>query len=88
MNVQYPDQLKRRGLKLASRGEYRKAALALRERASLVDDGASWVLLGAMLTRAGRHDDAADAYRTGAYHHRRVGSHARARVASLLLQRA
>ena len=55
-NDTHIDHLKRRALRHASRGDLRKAVLALRERAALVDDGASWVMLGVMLRRVGRRD--------------------------------
>lgn len=73
------DLLKRRALRLAAKGEYRKAALALRERAALVGDAASWVMAGAMLRRARRDDDAIAALKHGLWLHQRAGSERRAR---------
>jgi Flp pilus assembly protein TadD len=70
------------------RGDLRKAVLALRERAALVDDGASWVMLGVMLRRVGRRDEAHAALRTGIYHHRRAGAHGRARTTTRILETA
>ncbi|MDQ3034384.1 MAG: hypothetical protein M3Y87_18395 [Myxococcota bacterium] len=67
------DLLKRRARKLASKGEYRKAALALRERAAVVGDAASWVLAGAMLHRARRDEEAIVALRHGMWLHERAG---------------
>lgn len=81
------DLLKRRALRLAARGEYRKAALALRERAALVGDAASWVMAGAMLRRARREDEALVALRQGLWLHHRAGAARRARsVARVIVQ--
>lgn len=81
----HSDHLRRRAIKHAARGDIRKAVLALRERAALVDDGASWVRLGAMLRRAGKHDEAHAALRTGLFHHRRAGFAGRARSVARLM---
>lgn len=67
------DVLIRRARKLASKGEFRKAALALRERAALLGDAASWVMAGAMLHRARRDDEAIVALRHGMWLHERAG---------------
>jgi hypothetical protein len=77
--------LKRRAHKLATKGEHRKAALALRERAALVGDAASWVMAGAMLRRARRDDEAIVALRHGMWLHERQGSTGRARSVARLL---
>ena len=82
----HSDHLKRRAIRHASRGDLRKAVVALRERAALVDDGASWVMLGAMLKRAGRRDEAHAALRTGLFHHRRAGASGRARSVARLME--
>jgi hypothetical protein len=79
------DLLKRRAHKLASKGELRKAALALRERAALVGDAASWVMAGAMLRRARRDEEAIAALRHGMWLHERAGASARARSVAKLL---
>ena len=84
-SIDHSDHLRRRAFKHASRGDLRKAVLALRERAALVDDGASWVMLGAMLRRAGKHGEAHAALRTGLYHHRRAGFTGRARSVARLI---
>ena len=73
------DLLKRRALRLAAKGEYRKAALALRERAAVLGDAASWVMAGAMLRRAGRDGDAIAALKHGLWLHQRAGAALRAR---------
>lgn len=77
--------LRRRAHKLASRGEFRKAALALRQRAGLVGDAASWVLAGAMLRRARRLDEAVAALRHGMWLHERAGASRRARSVARVL---
>ncbi len=78
--------LLRRARRLAKNGEHRKAALALRERAGLVDDPAAWVMAGAMWARARRSDDALAALRHGMWLHQRVGSVARARVVARIIR--
>jgi len=77
--------LRRRARKLEAKGELRKAALALRERAAIVGDGASWVLAGAMLRRARRPEDAIAALRHGAWLHERAGAVRRARAVAFVL---
>jgi hypothetical protein len=79
------DLLIRRARKLASKGELRKAALALRERAALVGDGASWVMAGAMLARARREDEAIVALRHGMWLHERAGEPRKARAVARVL---
>ncbi len=59
------DILKRRAIRLAHKGEYRKAALALRERAALVNDAPAWVMVGYLLRRARRPDVGVFGRRTG-----------------------
>lgn len=87
MSEDEDDLLKRRALRLAAKGEYRKAALALRERAARVGDAASWVMAGAMLRRARRDDEAIVALRQGLWLHQRAGSDRRARsVARVLVE--
>jgi uncharacterized protein HemY len=78
--------LRRRARRLARQGELRKAALALRELTALCDDAATWVMLGDMLRRARREDEAVQALREGLWRHRQAGSDLRARsVARLIL---
>lgn len=77
--------LLRRALRLASDGDLRKAALALRERCALVGDAPSWVVAGAMWARAGRKDDAVAALREGMWLHQRAGHPRRARVVADLI---
>ena len=87
MDHERDDLLKRRALRLAAKGEYRKAALALRERAALVGDAASWVMAGAMLRRAHRDHEAIVALRQGLWLHERAGATQRARsVARVIVQ--
>lgn len=79
------DILKRRAQRLARQGEYRKAALALRERAALTDDAASWVALGDMLRRARRMPEALSALRQGMHLHRQAGAMGRARTVARMI---
>jgi hypothetical protein len=80
------DVLLRRARRLAKNGEHRKAALALRERAAIVDDPAAWVMAGAMWAKARRAADALAALRHGMWLHQRAGSTARARVVARILR--
>ena len=78
--------LRRRAQRLASKDEPRKAALALRELTARTDAAAHWVLLGDMLRRARRPDEALAALREGLWRHRQAGALGRARtVAALVL---
>ncbi|MGE0784102.1 MAG: hypothetical protein AB7S26_00340 [Sandaracinaceae bacterium] len=84
-NDTQPMILTRRARRLARCGEYRKAALALRERAALVGDAASFVALGDMYRRARRMNDAVSALKQGMYLHRVKGAHLRARTVARML---
>jgi hypothetical protein len=77
--------LKRRARRLARKGDYRKAAIALRERAALRGDAASWVALGDMLRRARRDREALDALKQGMYLHRRAGAVGRVRTVARMI---
>ena len=79
------DILKRRAKRLARKGDYRKAAVALKERVSLIDDGPSWVALGDMLRRARRNNEALRALKQGLYRHRRAGAHGRVRTVARMI---
>lgn len=79
------DILKRRARRFARKGDYRKAALALRERAALIGDAPSFVVLGDMLRRARRVAEALDALKQGMYLHRRCGSQRRARTVARMI---
>jgi hypothetical protein len=77
--------LTRRARRLARKGEYRKAALALRERVMLAGDAASWVTLGDMLRRARRLSEAIDALHQGLYLHRQAGAMGRVRTVARMI---
>jgi hypothetical protein len=79
------DILKRRAVRHARKGDYRKAALALRERVAIAGDAASWVALGDMLRRARRIPDALAALRQGMYLHRRAGADGRVRTVARMI---
>ncbi len=79
------DILKRRARRHAKKGDYRKAALALRERVALTGDAASWVALGDMLRRARRVPEALTALRQGMYLHRQAGFEGRARTVARMI---
>lgn len=78
--------LLRRARRLAKNGEHRKAALALRERAAITDDPATWVMAGAMWAKARRSEDAVAALRHGMWLHQRQGSPARAKVVARIIR--
>ncbi len=79
------EMLKRRARRLARSGDYRKAALALREHVALRGDAASWVALGDMLRRARRVPEALNALRQGRYLHRKAGADGRARTVARMI---
>jgi Flp pilus assembly protein TadD len=62
---------RRRSVKLARRGEYRKAAVVLRELLIGSENGAVWVRMGILLLKAGRTKQAMDALKQGAWVHAR-----------------
>jgi hypothetical protein len=82
------DPLRRRCIRLAKTGQYRKAAIALAELAHREQDAATWVRLGAMLLRAGRRDQGVDALKQGLWLHRMHRNHRRAAVVADLIARA
>jgi len=49
---------------------------------------AQWVKLGALLQQAGRHEQAIDAYRQGAWLFKRAGQAAKSAVIACLIARA
>ena len=77
--------LKRRARRCARKSEFRKAAIALREHASLTGDARSFVALGDMLRRARRPAEAISALKQGAYLHRRAGSPRRAQTVERMI---
>lgn len=77
--------LKRRARRFARKGDYRKAAVALRERAAIANDAASYVALGDMLRRARRVSDALLALKQGMYLHRRNGARGRVRTVARMI---
>jgi len=81
------DPLRRRCIRLAKAGEYRKAAIALAELANREQDAASWVRLGAMLMRAGKSPAAIDALKQGLWLHRRGYDQRKAAVVLALIER-
>lgn len=80
-------RLRRRAAKFARRGDYRKAALSLRQLVCLDGTARSWVAFGAMLSRAKRYEEALEAYKQGLWLMRREGHDRRATtVARLILE--
>jgi cytochrome c-type biogenesis protein CcmH/NrfG len=77
--------LRRRARRLADKGDPRGATLALRELVAVEGEARSWALLGAMLVRARRADDAIDAFKQAFWLHRKAGARARARTVARLL---
>jgi hypothetical protein len=82
------DPLRRRCIRLAKDGEYRKAAVALYELAHREQDAASWVRLGVMLLRAGRRDGGLDALKQGHWLLRQARARKKAEVVAMLIDRA
>jgi tetratricopeptide (TPR) repeat protein len=81
----YHECLGRRARRLARKGELRKAAVALRERANLRNDAASWAALGDMLRRARRTGEALRALRQALWLHRSKGALLRARTVARMI---
>lgn len=79
------DILKRRARRLARKGDYRKAALALRERAAMLGDAASWAALGDMLRRARREREALAALKQAMFLHRQNGAPGRVRTVARMI---
>lgn len=82
------DPLRRRCIRLAKAGQYRKAAIALAELAHREQDAATWVRLGVMLQRAGRAPAAIDALKQGLWLLRMGRNARRAAVVAGLIERA
>lgn len=80
------DPLRRRCIRLARSGQFRRAAVALAELAHRDQDAASWVRLGVMLLRAGRRDAGIDALKQGQWLHRMQHNIRRAEVVARLIE--
>lgn len=79
--------LSQRAARLLRRGETRKAALALREAASLAADGPAFVRLGHVLGLLGKDSEALQALRQALYCFRHDYQRGRARtVARMILK--
>jgi Flp pilus assembly protein TadD len=72
------DPLIRRAIRLARKGDFRRAAVVLRELVAAKPSAANWSKLGIVLLQAGRHDQALDALKQGIWLHRRTGYTGRA----------
>ncbi len=79
------DPLLLRTRRLRRRGEFRKAANALRELVFRQPTAGRWVMLGHVLARAGRAAQALDAYKQGQWLHRRNGHARKADVVAMLI---
>ncbi|MBI4953727.1 MAG: hypothetical protein HY908_17010 [Myxococcales bacterium] len=77
--------LRRRARRLARQGELRKAAGLLRTLVALRSEPSHWVLLGDMLRRAHRIDEAREAFKQGLWLNRQAGAHARAATVATLI---
>jgi Flp pilus assembly protein TadD len=80
------DELAARGQRLRKRGELRRAAVTLREACALDERNASrWVMLGDVLFRAGKKDEAARALKQAVYLCEQSGHKAKANVVRRLI---
>jgi Flp pilus assembly protein TadD len=79
------DPLVLRARRLRRRGEFRKAAIALRELVFRDPTAGRWVQLGHLLARAGRAEQAIDAFKQGQWLHRRNGHARKADIVATLL---
>lgn len=86
----FPDPLRalnRRAARLLRKGEVRKAALALREAASLSPHGPAFVRLASVLERLGKREEALQALKQALYCFRHDHQRGRARtVARMILK--
>jgi uncharacterized protein HemY len=71
--------------RLRRRGEYRKAAIALRQLLFREPSAARWVQLGFLLSQAGRPQQSIDAYKQGKWLHVRAGNARKATVIDALI---
>jgi uncharacterized protein HemY len=79
--------LNQRAARLLRKGEVRKAALALREAASMAADGPAYVRLAHVLERLGKHDEALHSLKQALYSFRHDHQRGRARtVARMILK--
>jgi Flp pilus assembly protein TadD len=81
------DPLVLRVRRLRRRAEYRKAAIAQRELVFREPTAGRWVLLGDLLARAGRAEQARDAFKQGQWLHRRNGHARKAEIVADLIAR-
>jgi uncharacterized protein HemY len=70
---------------LAREGDYRKAALALRELTAHQPDARSYALLGDMLRRAGRDREAIAALKEAMWRQRQAGASGRVRTLARMI---
>lgn len=84
-SVDRASTLRTRARRHARRGEYRKAAIALRQVVALTNEARSWVTLGHVLSQAHKPGEAVVALRQGLWLHRRAGADGRARTVARLI---
>jgi len=83
---QRADMLARRARRLRQQGEYRRAAVALREACALAEgDAARWMLLGDLHARLGKRRDAERAMKQALYLREQGGEPRKAQVIRRLL---
>ena len=81
------DPLVLRIRRLRRRAEFRKAAIAQRELVFKEPTAGRWVMLGDLLARAGRAEQALDAFKQGQWMHRRNGHARKAAIVGDLIAR-
>jgi Flp pilus assembly protein TadD len=80
------DELTVRALRQRRKGELRRAAVSLRAACALDEENASrWVMLGDVLFRAGKRDEAAHALKQAVYLCEQSGHKAKANVVRRLI---
>ena len=79
------DPLVLRTRRLRRRGEFRKAAIALRQLLFREPSAARWVQLGYLLGQAGRCEQSINAYKQGQWHHLKAGHPRKAEVVAALI---
>lgn len=75
----------RRAARCARRGEFRKAAVAMREAVAIDPTPASYTRLGCMLEKAGRRNEAVDALKQALFLFRQADLTGRARTVARMI---
>lgn len=85
--VDHHRALRRRAHRHARKGDFRKAAIALRQLAALGGEARHWVALGSVLSQGNKQTEAIEAWKRGLWLYKQSGADRRAAtVARLILE--